>query len=69
MKIQTRIRQSENAARSGMKLVLFFLLLSAGAFLLDIYWLAKLLCGLAIFFTVVALFERWNARRLKKGMR
>lgn len=66
MKIETRIRQSEMAARSGTRLVLFFALCSAGALLLEMRLLAKILGVLALFFTAVTVVEYWNARRLRR---
>jgi hypothetical protein len=69
MKIETRIRQSEAAARSGTRLVLFLAVCSAGAFLLEGRLLAKISGVLALVFTAVTIVEYWNAWRLGRRTR
>jgi hypothetical protein len=69
MKLETRIRQSAAAARSGIRLVMFLAFCSAGALLLGARALAEISGVLALFFTAVALLEYWNAWRFKRRVR
>jgi len=68
MKTKTRIRQSEAAVRSGVKLVLFFLVVCVSFVLFGFHLLAKISGVLATFFAVVTTLEYWNVWRLKRKM-
>lgn len=68
MKIEIRIKQSEIRVRSGVRLVFFIAVVASVAWVLNIFWLAKILTFLFLFFSVVTLFEYWNAWRLKKRL-
>jgi len=68
MKVEVCIKQSEVRVRSGIKLVLFFAIITCVAWILNITWLAKILICFVLFFSVVTLVECWNAWRLKKKL-
>jgi uncharacterized membrane protein YfcA len=56
-------KQSRVRVRSGIRLVSFLLIVSVAAAYFSIWWLAKLVGGLAAFFAFATLLEYWNARR------
>ncbi|UYK79062.1 hypothetical protein [Xanthomonas sacchari] len=68
MKIDVRIKQSEVRVRSGIRLAFFIAVTASAAWVMDVLWLAKILIFFVLFFFVVALFEYWNAWRLKRRL-
>lgn len=68
MRIEVRIKQSEIRFRNGIKLVLFVAVAASIAWIINVLWLAKLLLLFVLFFSVVTLFEFFNAWRLKKKL-
>ncbi|MDQ7761751.1 hypothetical protein RAB70_14765 [Xanthomonas sontii] len=68
MRIEVRIRQSEIRFRSGIKLILFVAVAASIAWIINVLWLAKLLLFFALFFSVVTVFEFFNAWRLRKRL-
>lgn len=69
MKIETRIKQSQMAVRSGKGLICFFLLIAIVAFFFQVFWIMQLSGIVAGFFTLVTLLEYWNVRRLTKRLK
>lgn len=66
MKRATRIRQSEVAFRSGIRLVLFLMALGLCAMLFRVTWAAKITGVLVLFFTATTALEAWNVWRLRR---
>ncbi|WP_141329385.1 hypothetical protein [Myxococcus sp. AB025B] len=66
MKLATRIRQSEVAFRSGVRLVLFMMALWLCAMLFKVPLAAKITGFLALFFTATTALEAWNVWRLRR---
>ncbi|UYK64998.1 hypothetical protein NG831_12095 [Xanthomonas sacchari] len=68
MKIDVRIKQSEVRVRSGIRLAFLIAATASVAWVMDVLWLAKILICFVLFFFVVALFEYWNAWRIKRKL-
>ena len=68
MKIEERIKQSEIRVKSGIKLILFLLVVTVSFYLWGPFWLSKLFGAVTLFFLAVTLLEYWNAWRLKRRM-
>jgi hypothetical protein len=69
MGVETRIRQSKVRIRSGIKLVLIFLVLTLVAIVFAPNWVVKVFGVLTAFFTVTTLVEYWNVWRLSRKSR
>lgn len=65
MDVNERIEQSKVRVESGLRLIGFLLLVAVASLFFGVVWLAKLGGVAAGFFTLIALLEYWNVRRLK----
>lgn len=64
MEIHERIAQSAVRVRSGIRLIVFLVVVAGCAYFFDVMWLVKLSGSAAGLFTLITSLEYWNVHRL-----
>lgn len=67
MDTNNQIKQSQVRVVSGVRLVIFFSLLSVFFFSFEIYWAMKVNLVLAAFFFMTIIFEIWNISQIRRS--
>ncbi|MCW8167114.1 hypothetical protein D8B22_19935 [Verminephrobacter aporrectodeae subsp. tuberculatae] len=64
MKLETLIKQSQSLIRGGIKITGFSLLVVIGAYIFEVFWLAKLACVVAGYEVLSTLPDYWIFRQI-----
>ncbi|WP_265706308.1 hypothetical protein [Verminephrobacter aporrectodeae] len=64
MKLETLIKQSQSLIRGGIKITGFSLLVGIGAYIFEVFWLAKLACVVAGYEVLSTLPDYWIFRQI-----